>query len=519
MATILQRRRLEKELRKQLDSFDGCSEKLPCFSSGITRTVNGQTIYIVDWDGADDPQNPRNWPSSRKWIATCLVTLLSGFVGVCSPIDSPILVPAAKEFGVSEVVESLSVGIFLIGFGFGALIAGPVSEVLGRSVTYLSNISSMCIWLMAAALAPNIGAQIVFRFLAGFSGASPLVCAGGTLSDIYTPLEKTYSFSFFSVVGFAGAALGPVMSAWVPDSPYLHTWRWSEWIALLFAGVVFFVLLLFQRETYHPVLLEWKAKSLRKLTGEAHFRALHEIEDITLWQRLQTALSRPFILALREPIIQIGTAYLTVIYIVIFTFFDGYTEIFQEQYNLSTGMTNTLFVGIAVGNWATGALIPFVYSKTKQAFKEAESQGQTTFMPEVRLWFGMLGAPAIPISLFWMAWTAYPSISLWSPLMASVLFGYGMVAVFITVYMYLIDSYEVYAASALTFITFARYTVSGGMVVVGIPFYRNMGPHWTVTILACLSLLLTPMPYVFYKFGPRIRMRSRFISAYTTYTS
>jgi MFS family permease len=512
MATLLQRRRFRQTIQQQLDSTNGDLKALPCVRSAKTQIYNGREYMIVDWDGPGDPQNPRNWSSYRKWIGTSLVALLAGLVGACAPIDSTIFPQAAKQFGVSEVAESLSVGIFLIGFGFGALIAGPVSEVLGRSVTYLSNVLSMCIWIMAAALAPNYGAQMVFRFLAGLSGASPLVCAGGTISDMFTPLEKTYTFAFFSLGGFVGPAIGPVMSAWVPDSPYLHTWRWSEWIALLFAGVVFFLLLAFQPETFEPVLLEWKAGSLRKLTGDDSYRALHEVESVSISERLQVAMGRPFILAWHEPIIQIGTLYLTVNYIILFTFFDGYTTIFQDTYNLSTGMTYTLFVGIAVGFVTAGIYLPFVYSKTCKAARAAEAEGRKSFDPEVRLWFGMLGAPAVPISLFWMAWTAYPSISIWSPLIASVLFGHGFITIFITVYMYLIDSYQTYAASALTFITLVRYCASGGMVVVGIPFYNNMGTHWTITILACISVLLTPMPYIFYKFGQRIRMRSPYAS-------
>jgi hypothetical protein len=48
------------------------------------------------------------------------------------------------------------------------------------------------------------------------------------------------------------------------------------------------------------------------------------------------------------------------------------------------------------------------------------------------------------------------------------------------------------------------------MTVVGVPFYQNLGPHWTLTVLAGLSALLTPIPYIFYKWGPAIRKRSRF---------
>lgn len=32
---------------------------------------------IVIWDGPDDPQNPMNWPDSRKWINLALMSLLT----------------------------------------------------------------------------------------------------------------------------------------------------------------------------------------------------------------------------------------------------------------------------------------------------------------------------------------------------------------------------------------------------------------------------------------------------------
>ena len=45
---------------------------------------------------------------------------------------------ATADFGVSEVTESLATGIFLIGFGVGALFAGPISETIGRNPVYIA---------------------------------------------------------------------------------------------------------------------------------------------------------------------------------------------------------------------------------------------------------------------------------------------------------------------------------------------------------------------------------------------
>lgn len=94
--------------------------------------------------------------------------------------------------------------------------------------------------------------------------------------------------------------------------------------------------------------------------------------------------------------------------------------------------------------------------------------------------------------------------------MASAVFGFGTITVFISSYMYIIDSYDIYAASALGFMTVSRYCAAGGMTIVGIPFYRNLEVHYTLMILACISALTAPVSYVFYRYGPVIRSYSRY---------
>lgn len=75
---------------------------------------------------------------------------------------------------------------------------------------------------------------------------------------------------------------------------------------------------------------------------------------------------------------------------------------------------------------------------------------------------------------------------------------------------YIIDAYEIYSASALTFVALVRYVVAGGMTVVGIPWYESMGTHYTLTILACISCPLAAIPYVLYHWGHNIRKRSKY---------
>jgi len=404
-------------------------------------------------------------------------------------------------------------GLYLIGFGCGALFAGPFSETVGRNPVYIVTMVLYMIFIMASGLAPNLGAQLIFRFLAGFFGSTPLTCAGGTLSDIWDPFERVYTFPVFANAAFMGPLIGPVVGGYIAQSSSqlpAPMWRWCEWVTLLMSGLVFTLVVLTLPETFPPVLLKWKAQHLRKLTGDDRYRAEVEVRMEPFTKRLVKALYRPFLLTIFEPIVLLVALYLTVIYIVLFTFLDGYTYIFQEIHHTSQGVTGLCFLGIALGLFGASALVPFIGRKAKTKLRAVQEQGGDRLPPEFRLIFAMLGAPAIPISLFWMGWTSDSSISIWSPLAASVLFGYGILCVFISCYQYVIDSYEIYAASALASVTLIRYVAAGAMTVVGVPFYENLGVHYTLTILACLSCICVPVPYVFYKYGHWLRQKSRY---------
>lgn len=431
-------------------------------------------------------------------------------MGAASGIDATVLPQAASSLGVSEVAESLATGLYLIGMGMGSLVAGPFSETFGRNAVYTGSMAVFMVWIMASGLAPSFGAQIVFRFLAGCSASTPLVCSGGSVSDMFDSIEKTWAFPLYAIAAFGGPMLGAVMGAYIGPSTSV-SWRWTEWTMLILSGLVVCLVFLLMPETYSPLLLRWKAKHLRRVTGDDRFRSEHEIVKATLFSRLKVSMTRPFLM-FTEPIILAMTLYLSVVYIVLFTFLIGWPYIFEFTYGISQGLSNIIFISMFVGLQFTFLLIPIVYKMTIKQIKEAESRGEgQQFNPEIRLWYAMLGpAVSIPISLFWMGWTASPDISIWSPILAVALFGFGVMGIFICAYMYVIDSYEMFSASALTFTALVRYMAAGGMTVVGIPFYTNMGVHYTLTILACISCVLVPVPYVLYKWGYLLRKRSKY---------
>lgn len=94
------------------------------------------------------------------------------------------------------------------------------------------------------------------------------------------------------------------------------------------------------------------------------------------------------------------------------------------------------------------AVAYIIFYENPRYVKKAEANGGTN-PPETRLFSAQLGAPALVIGLGWFAATDSPSIHFMVPIIATVPFGFGMVAVFLSIMSYLVDSYVIYAASVL----------------------------------------------------------------------
>ncbi|KAI9825539.1 MAG: hypothetical protein M1819_000531 [Sarea resinae] len=482
----------------------------------------------VEWDGPNDPLNPRNWTLARRSWVFIILWINVFAVDWASSADSQAGKTIAKEFHVSEEAEALSPSLYTFGIAFGALFAGPIAETVGRNPIYVLSRCLHVVWLLGAALAPNFGAQCVFRLFAGLSASILLAIHAASIADIFGPLERTVAWPLIALASFWGTAFAPVAGAWIEQSDI--GWRWTEWIALILSGSTLILTLFCLPETFSPILLSWKAAHLRRVTGDNRYKGELEFQD-TLQQRFKVALARAFHMLTREPVVVLLGGWLVVEYIVVFGFLQGFTFIFGDTYGFKRGLIGTSFCAIAIGCALWTSSIPFYYHYYKKnvakihdertggceksEMKKANSPGTDLPQPEYRLWSAVLAAPAFPISLFWLGWTNYKSISPWPDLGAVVLLGFSWAGIYVTVYQYILDVYGIYAGSALAIITCWRYLASGAINMISRPMYNGIGVHWTATLLGCLALLLMPAPLVFYHFGPTIRRKSTFANRYS----
>jgi hypothetical protein len=130
--------------------------------------------------------------------------------------------------------------------------------------------------------------------------------------------------------------------------------------------------------------------------------------------------------------------------------------------------------------------------------------------PEARLPHLIYLSWLIPIGLFWFAWTSSPSIHWISCVLAGLPFGIGFVTLFLGITSYLIDCYGIYAASALAANAILRSLFGAAFPLFSREMYDRLGPAWATSVLGFVALAMTPLPWIFYHFGPRIRARSKF---------
>lgn len=377
----------------------------------------GTGMTIVGFDDPEDALNPQNWPLSRKLLANGMTVSVAFIAGFGSSIASPVIPQAAAEFHVSKEAEGTATALFLIGFGAGAPFAGPLSETYGRNPIYISTLALYCCWVLGSALSPNLSAQLVFKCLAGFFSSTAFTTAGGSLGDVFDHQTRGKIFPWFGAIALFGPMIAPVVGSFIGHSGM--DWRWVDRITLCIAGGLLIIMFLFLPETYAPTILGWKASALRKTTGNLRYRGPLEIAATTsISHKLKEALYRPISILVTEPIISILTAYLTFVYMVSFSFFTGAPFIFTSVYGFNQGSAYLMFVSVSVGLWICAIATPCYEILIEREYKKAAAQGKSHADPEAMLWWAMVAAPILPICLFWLAWSDFPSVSYWSPIIA-----------------------------------------------------------------------------------------------------
>lgn len=202
--------------------------------------------------------------------------------------------------------------------------------------------------------------------------------------------------------------------------------------------------------------------------------------------------------------------YIGIIYGILYLCFVAYPIVFTELRRWSPGFSGLAFTGLAIGCFIIiGAEPLFRRMINAHTLDPANRKLPTEAMVSVVC----IAAVLVPLGELWFAWTCAPPVHWIWPVLAGIPFGAGNTAVFIYACNYLAECYGVYAASALAGNTIVRSFVGGTLPLAGAIMYRKLSPRWAGTVLGLVQIAIIPIPVVFYKYGGRIRMRSKLVAA------
>ncbi|KAJ6187069.1 hypothetical protein N7519_001977 [Penicillium mononematosum] len=456
----------------------------------IATNATADPDYEVDWDGDDDPENPKNWNLKYKSMGIVFLSWNTLIVVLYSTSYTSGITLMAEEFGQSGTIVTLGLTFYLFGLAIGSMFMAPLSEVYGRKPVCVICLAVFTVLIIPCALAKSVTALIVVRFIAAFFGSVMISTAPGMVADLVDDEHRALAISVWSIGPLNGPVIGPVIGGFVTQ--YLG-WRWMCWIALILSAIalVFAILL---KETYAPTILQKKAARLRKETGESRWWSRYD-QKASLPEILKLNLSRPFVMAVTEPICIFWNIYIAIIYGILYLCFVAYPIVFRDIRGWQLGVSGLAFLGIGIG-----VLLTIAYPETGKPY------------PEAMVAFVCICATIIPVGELWFAWTCSPASIHWIvPTLAGIPFGAGNTGVFIYASNYLTHSYGMYAASALAGNSVIRSILGGVLPLAGSSMYASLGPNWAGTLLGLLEVVIVPIPFVFYKYGHKIRMKSPLI--------
>ncbi|KAF5716825.1 hypothetical protein FMUND_6121 [Fusarium mundagurra] len=462
-----------------------------------------QDPFVVQWI-PNDPRNPQLWNDSKKWFITLSVSFATLTVSLVSSAYTGGIKDIIREFHLSQEVATLGVSLFVLGFALGPLLWAPLSEIFGRQLLFIGTYAGLTIFNAACAGANNGASLLVFRFLAGSFGSSPLTNAGGAIADMFAPEQRGLAMTLFVAGPSLGPVLGPICGGFLGENA---SWRWVMGFLAIFAGVMWIGGTILIPETYAPTLLRRRAAKLSSMTGKVYISSIELKQGkVSLRTAIGTSLLRPWILLFKEPIVLLLSIYMAIVYGTLYLFFAAFPVVFEKTRGWSQGIEGLAFLGIAVG--MVVALIYTIPDNKRYVRLHQEHNGFAP--PEARLPPAIVGSFAIPVGLFWFAWTNSPSIHWIVCIMAGAPFGFGLILMFLTIMNYLVDAYTIFAASVLAANSILRSLFGAAFPLFTVQMYDNLGLHWASSIPAFLALACVPFPYLFYVYGARIRTQCKY---------
>jgi MFS transporter, DHA1 family, multidrug resistance protein len=152
-------------------------------------------------------RTPRS-PSHGQLVV--LLGALSTFGPLSMDMYLPGLPAMARDLSAPAWAAQLTITTSMLGLAGGQLVAGPISDTLGRRRPLLIGLAAYMAASVLCALAPNVWMLLVLRLAQGCAGAAGIVIARAIVRDLHEGVEAARFFAMLMLVGGLAPILAPI---------------------------------------------------------------------------------------------------------------------------------------------------------------------------------------------------------------------------------------------------------------------------------------------------------------------
>ncbi|SPO07215.1 uncharacterized protein DNG_09909 [Cephalotrichum gorgonifer] len=396
----------------------------------ITLTTSPMDLILVTWYSDTDPDNPKNWSLRRKLMVGLVINYYSFAVYMSSSIFTPSMLELPSLFNISTNTAALGLALFVLGYGFGPLLASPLSEIptVGRNIPYLVSLTFFIGISIGAAVAETVPGLMILRFFQGFAGSPILATGGASLTDLSLEHQVPFALYSWAIFSFIGPAVGPIVSGFTVSST---DWRISLWE------------ILFLPETSSSSILYQRARRLRQLTGDSRFRSSTELKIHPFPSVLRRALVVSWKINLQDPSILFTSVYCALLYAVFYLFFEAFPLVYMDVYGMTVGQMGLVYTCIPIAVLIAG--VPYFFFLRHRMLDKQHTSIRRP--PEDKLLPAVVASFTTPVGLLLFAWTSRSSVHFIVPSVGVSLSSSGMAIILQSIYVYISEAYPQYAAS------------------------------------------------------------------------
>ena len=177
--------------------------------------------------------------------------LILGLLSMLMPLSIDMYLPSmptiAQDFNVADATVQLTISCYLLGFSFGQLLFGPITDSYGRRYVLIAGLIIFIVAALICGIASNINQLITARFFHGIAAAATSIVINALMKDIYCDRDEfSKMMSFVMLISNVAPLLAPIIGGFIL---YWFNWQANFYTISLTALIGLALVIIFIPET------------------------------------------------------------------------------------------------------------------------------------------------------------------------------------------------------------------------------------------------------------------------------